>query len=142
MSDGRCKIFADAAEITAETTVREVNTAFLAHSDNRKEIIELYRHYRNKTVIENRTKEVRANINFKIGEARCLEAADFYKGHIWGEPIRYVYREKTQNGTAGDVIAVAKETCKKLDEWKRLCLPEGTDAKYLSSPINQTDVQI
>lgn len=33
------------------------------------------------------------------------------------------------------------ETYKKPDEWKMLCLPEETDAKYLSSPMSQADVQ-
>ena len=34
-----------------------------------------------------------------------------------------------------------EETSKKLQELKTLCLPEGSDAKYLSSPLNQADVQ-
>ena len=34
-----------------------------------------------------------------------------------------------------------EETYKKLNEWKTLCLPEGTDAKYLSSMMSQADVQ-
>ena len=105
MSYGRRKIYTDATEITAGNVVAEVNAAFLVHSDNRNEIDELYRYYRNKTAIENKTKEVRENINFKIGEARCLEVTNFYKGYIFGEPIQYVRREKTQNGTADDVIA-------------------------------------
>ena len=29
----------------------------------------------------------------------------------------------------------------KLNEWKMLMLPEGTDAKYLSSPMQQSDIQ-
>ena len=29
----------------------------------------------------------------------------------------------------------------KLEEWKTLCLPEGSDAKYLSANMSQTDVQ-
>lgn len=33
------------------------------------------------------------------------------------------------------------ETYKKLEEWKTLCLPEGTDAKYLSATLSQADVQ-
>lgn len=41
MSYGRRKIFTDAAEITAENVVREVNAAYLVHLDNRNEIIEL-----------------------------------------------------------------------------------------------------
>ena len=34
-----------------------------------------------------------------------------------------------------------EETYQKLNEWKTLCLPEGTDAKYLSSPMSQADIQ-
>lgn len=33
------------------------------------------------------------------------------------------------------------ETYEKLNEWKTLCLPEGTDAKYLSATLSQSDVQ-
>jgi SPP1 family phage portal protein len=34
-----------------------------------------------------------------------------------------------------------EETYTKLNEWKTLCLPEGTDAKYLSATLSQADVQ-
>ena len=34
-----------------------------------------------------------------------------------------------------------EETYAKLGEWKTLCLPEGTDAKYLSASLSQSDVQ-
>ena len=34
-----------------------------------------------------------------------------------------------------------QETRDRLDEWKMLFLPEGTDAKYLSGNLNQADVQ-
>ena len=33
------------------------------------------------------------------------------------------------------------KTYQKLNEWKTLCLPEGTDAKYLSTTLSQSDVQ-
>ena len=94
MSYGRRRIFTDASEITAENVVKEVNEAFLVHCNNRNEIADLYRYYRNKTAIEHKTKEVRENINFKIGEARCLEVTNFYKGYIFGEPIQYIRRKK------------------------------------------------
>ena len=83
MSYGRRKIFTDATEITAENMVAEVNAAFLVHAGNRNEINELYRYYRNKTAIENKKKEVRENINNKVGEARCLEVTNFYKGYVF-----------------------------------------------------------
>ena len=34
-----------------------------------------------------------------------------------------------------------EDTYKKLNEWKTLCLPEGTDARYLSATLSQADVQ-
>ncbi len=68
MSYGRRKIFTDATEITAANVIEEVNAAYLVHSDNRNETTELYRYYRNKTAIENKTKEVRESINNKVGE--------------------------------------------------------------------------
>ena len=34
------------------------------------------------------------------------------------------------------------ETAKKLEELKMLCLPEGTDAKYLSAALQQGDIQV
>lgn len=34
-----------------------------------------------------------------------------------------------------------EETYQKLNDWKTLCLPEGTDAKYLSTTLSQSDVQ-
>lgn len=34
-----------------------------------------------------------------------------------------------------------EETYQKLNDWKTLCLPEGTDAKYLSATLSQSDVQ-
>jgi SPP1 family phage portal protein len=34
-----------------------------------------------------------------------------------------------------------EETYQRLNEWKTLCLPEGVDAKYLSTPMSQSDVQ-
>ena len=67
MSYGRRKIFTDETEITAKNVVKEVNAAYMVHMENRNESIDLYRYYRNKTAIENKRKEVRANITFKIG---------------------------------------------------------------------------
>ena len=36
---------------------------------------------------------------------------------------------------------VTKEVHERLEEWKMLCLPEGVDAKYLSAPMHQSDIQ-
>ena len=105
MSYGRRKIFTDVAEITAANVIEEVNAAFVVHAKNREEIKKLDRYYRNNTDIENKTKEVRESINYKVAEARCLEVTNFYKGYIFGEPIQYVRREKSQNDSTDDEIA-------------------------------------
>ena len=36
---------------------------------------------------------------------------------------------------------VTEEVREKIDEWKMMCLPLGADAKYLSAPMSQADVQ-
>lgn len=38
--------------------------------------------------------------------------------------------------------SINEETYDQLEEYKMLCLPEGVDAKYLSSPMQQSDVEI
>ena len=37
---------------------------------------------------------------------------------------------------------IDEDTYTKLEEFKMLCLPEGVDAKYLSTPLQQSDTQI
>ena len=36
---------------------------------------------------------------------------------------------------------IDEQTYKALEEYKMLCLPEGVDAKYLSTPMSQSDIQ-
>ncbi len=36
---------------------------------------------------------------------------------------------------------VTEEVSNRLEEWKMLCLPDGVDAKYLSAPMTQSDIQ-
>ena len=107
MSYGRRRIYTDAAEITAGNVLDEVNKAFLVHSQNRAEINKLYEYYKNKTAILAKEKEFRENINNKVSEARCLEITNFYKGYIFGEPIQYVRREKSQHNVPDDTLAAA-----------------------------------
>lgn len=38
--------------------------------------------------------------------------------------------------------SIDDETAAKLDEFKMLCLPDGVDAKYLSTPMQQSDLQV
>lgn len=105
MSYGRLKIHSDAKEITAENVVDEVSKAYAVHLLNQADIKKLWEYYRGKTQIEQKTKEIREEINHKINENRAYEIAKFHKGYVFGEPIQYVRRENTTAKEADDVIA-------------------------------------
>lgn len=105
MSYGRLKIHSDAKEITAENVVDEVSKAYAVHLRNQADIKKLWEYYRGKTQIEQKTKEIREEINHKINENRAYEIAKFHKGYVFGEPIQYVRRENTTAKEADDVIA-------------------------------------
>jgi SPP1 family phage portal protein len=105
VSYGRLKIHSDAKEITAENVVDEVSKAYAVHLLNQADIKKLWEYYRGKTQIEQKTKEIREEINHKINENRAYEIAKFHKGYVFGEPIQYVRRENTTAKEADDVIA-------------------------------------
>lgn len=105
MSYGRLKIHSDAKEITTDNVVDEVSKAYADHCRNQLDIKKLWEYYRGKTQIEQKTKEIREEINHKINENRAYEIAKFHKGYVFGEPIQYVRRENTSAKDADDVIA-------------------------------------
>lgn len=65
-----------------------------------------------------------------------LDALDELQSNRMDDVVQYVNSFLAILGGQLD-----EETYKKLNEWKTLCLPEGTDAKYLSTPMSQSDVQ-
>ena len=65
-----------------------------------------------------------------------LDALDELQSNRMDDVVQYVNSFLAILGGQLD-----EETYKKLNEWKTLCLPEGTDAKYLSTPMSQADVQ-
>lgn len=105
MSYGRLKIYSDAREITAENVVEEVNKAYAVHIRNQADINELWNHYRGKTRILHKEKQIREEINHKIHESRAYEVVKFHKGYVFGEPIQYVRRENPSAKLDDDVIA-------------------------------------
>lgn len=105
MSYGRLKIYSDAREITAENVVEEVNKAYAVHIRNQADINELWNHYRGKTRILHKEKQIREEINHKIHESRAYEVVKFHKGYVFGEPIQYVRRENPAAKLDDDVIA-------------------------------------
>lgn len=105
MSYGRRKIYSDAEFITAKNVVEEVRKALTVHELNRLEIESLWNEYRGKTKIEQKTKEIRPEINHKVVENRAYEITKFHLGYVFGEPIQYVRRENPTSKENDDVIA-------------------------------------
>lgn len=65
-----------------------------------------------------------------------LDALDELQSNRMDDVVQYVNSFLAILGGQLD-----EETYKKLNEWKTLCLPEGTDAKYLSPTMSQADIQ-
>lgn len=65
-----------------------------------------------------------------------LDALDELQSNRMDDIVQYVNSFLAIMGAQLD-----DETYKKLNEWKTLCLPEGTDAKFLSPTMSQSDVQ-
>jgi SPP1 family phage portal protein len=65
-----------------------------------------------------------------------LDALDELQSNRMDDIVQYVNSFLAIMGAQLD-----EETYKKLNEYKTLCLPEGTDAKYLSPSMSQGDVQ-
>ena len=105
MNYGRLKIFSDAKEITASNVVEEVSRAYSVHCRNQADIRTLWEYYRGKTKILFKEKEIREEINHKINENRAYEVVKFHKGYVFGEPIQYVRRERTEATYADDELA-------------------------------------
>ena len=89
---GRRVITTDAAVITNENIIEELDKAMNTHSLNRGEIEYLWNYYRGKQPILERTKKVRPEICNKIVENRANEIVSFKVGYLCGEPIQYVGR--------------------------------------------------
>lgn len=105
MSYGRQIIYTDTNVITAENVVDEVNKAYATHCVNQAEIQKLWDYFRGRTNILHKKKEVREEINHKVTENRAYEIVSFHKGYVFGEPIKYVRRENTEDKRVDDDIA-------------------------------------
>ena len=96
---GRRKIYADYSpnEMNKETIQKILNDKFYIHEQNAEEIDYLYKYYKGKQPILNKTKVVRENINNIVLENNALFAVEFKKGYVFGEPIQYVQRGDIAN---------------------------------------------
>jgi len=114
-------------ELTAEK-IKEVLPQVLAeHEKNAQEIEYLYNYYKGKQPILSKKKVVRPEINNKIVENHAFEIVEFKKAYVYGEPVQYVQKGKTENNTANPEILELNEymECedkatldKELAEWQ------------------------
>ncbi|HLT42441.1 MAG TPA: phage portal protein [Sphingobacteriaceae bacterium] len=89
---GREVIFCDEAEITRNNLLDVLTQALTVHQKNSNDIDYLYKYYRGKQPILQRTKQIRPEICNKIVENHAYEIVEFKKGYIFGEPVQYVRR--------------------------------------------------
>lgn len=123
MSYGRREILTDAVAITANNVIEEVRAALAVHDRNRSEIIKLHNHFKGKTAVLNKKKEVRPEINYQINENHAYEIVNFHRGYNFGKPIQYVRRENAYSELPDDVIAkdINALNCYMTDAGKDAC---------------------
>lgn len=147
---GRTVIYTDEKEITKDNLIEVLTKAVSVHDKNRSEIQYLYDYYRGNTPIQNKTKEIRPEINHKINVNRAHEIVDFKLGYCFGEPIQYIRRGDEENLTEdiaklNDYMYLADKSTadKELAEWMyiagvghRMVLPEDAFSIYTLDPRN------
>jgi len=89
---GRREIFTDVKEITKENICEVMDEAFSIHLLNASEIKYLQEYERGVQPIQNRVKEIRPEINYKVVENHAAEITAFKVGYVFGSPITFVQR--------------------------------------------------
>ena len=101
---GRREIFTDVKEITKANICEVMDEAFATHLQNATEIKYLQEYERGVQPIQDRVKEVRPEINYKVVENHAAEITAFKVGYVFGSPITFVQRaSKDINSDNGDV---------------------------------------
>lgn len=121
---GRSKIFSSVEAITRENISEVISNVIVEHSINKDKIEYLYNYYKGKQPINERTKEVRAEICNKIVENVANEIVSFKVGFYVGEPIQYISRSSDEsvsesiNELNDYMVETDKESLdKELAEW-------------------------
>ncbi len=142
---GRRVIYTDVAEITAQNVVEVLRKALTTHLANKIDIEYLYRYFKGRQPVLERTKEVRPEIKNTMVENRANEIVSFKVGYLMGEPVQYVSRGDDQDVSQkvtrlnNYMAAEDKPTKdKELAEWMhiaghgyRMVLPDGEAAVEL-----------
>lgn len=95
---GRRKIFIDVEKIDKDNIVDVVSDVLKIHSLNAEEIKYLIDYERGITPIQNRDKEGRADIDYRINENHASEIKTFKVGYVFSTPITLAQRAVEDNG--------------------------------------------
>lgn len=139
---GRRMILTNVEDITRDNILKVLADVLPVHQLNREEIKYLWDYYRGKQPVENRTKEVRPEINNRIVVNRAYEIVSFKSGYLMGEPVQYTARGNDVDAVADQLnvlndymFAEEKATRdKELADWFHICgtsfrmvLPDDAD---------------
>ena len=89
---GRRMILTDVQTIDENNVVQVLQKAFATHLANKIDIDYLWKYYKGRQPILDRTKDVRPEITNKVVVNRANEIVSFKVGYLMGEPVQYVSR--------------------------------------------------
>ena len=89
---GRRMILTDVRTIDESNVVQVLQKAFVTHLANKIDIDYLWKYYKGRQPILDRTKDVRPEIMNKVVVNRANEIVSFKVGYLMGEPVQYVSR--------------------------------------------------
>lgn len=125
---GRKIILADVEAITDENVNAVVSDAYIAHLNNRSDIIYLYKYYTGDQPILYKVKEVRPEINEKVLINIANEIVSFKVGYLVGKPIQYI--SSVADTAVSEAIAKLNDMMRNegkttkdraLVEWQMIC---------------------
>lgn len=126
---GRRVIYTNTDEITRGNILQVLSDAIPVHNLNAGEIRYLWDYYKGKQPIEERTKDVRPEINNKLVVNRAFEIVSFKTGYLMGEPVQYTARGENIEEVASAINELndymfAEEKAsrdRELADWFHIC---------------------
>lgn len=125
---GRKAIYTSVWHIDGGNVVKVLDSAYVKHLVNRRQIEYLYNYYRGIQPVLDRVKEVRPEINNKVVENRANAIVTFRVGYTVGKPIQYVSAvsdkdTSDQIARLNDMLRLAGKASKdkQLVEWQMIC---------------------
>ena len=125
---GREVLLTDEPYIDASNLIDVLRDIKLSHDANSQRIDYLWKYYKGKTPILDKTKVSRPEINNKVNENMASQIVNFWTGYLCGEPVQYVSRN--QEHATSDAIGLLNDFMygvnkhthdRDLIEWQMIC---------------------